>query len=264
MLSNGCIRNGRWCMALTSGIFLLLQSLTVAAQGSTIAPPDDAIARSIVEKADKVRFPVDGFQVDIVINTVRPDKEADTRKYRVLSKGNDNTVVMVTEPAAERGQIILMKGHDLWVFMPEVSQPVRISLAQRLTGQVANGDLARANFAGDYNPKVIGNEKIGTDTYHVLELTAVDRSVTYQRVVYWVNEKSGWPLKAEFYSLSNRLMKKCSYENFQTMAGRLRPTRLVMEDALRSGEQSVLDYSAMKLRELPDKIFTKEYLKKLD
>lgn len=171
---------------------------------------------------------------------------------------------MVTEPAAERGQIILMKGRDLWVFMPDVSQPVRISLAQRLTGQVANGDLARANFAGDYNPKIVGSEKIGNDSFHVLELTAVDRSVTYQRVVYWVNEKSGWPLKAEFYSLSNRLLKKCSYENFQTLAGRVRPTRLVMEDALRSGEKSVLDYSEMKLRDLPDKIFTKEYLKKLD
>ena len=249
MVHKDSVRNGRWILALMSGIFLLLQSLSVAAQGSSVAPTDDAIARSIVEKADKVRFPADGFQVDIVINSQRPDKDADMRKY---------------EPASERGQIILMKGRDLWVFMPEVSQPVRISLAQRLTGQVANGDLARANFAGDYNPKVIGTEKIGNDSFHILELIAVDRSVTYQRVVYWVNEKSGWPLKAEFYSLSNRLMKKCSYENFQTLAGRLRPTRLVMEDALRNGEKSILEYSDMKLRDLPDKLFTKEYLKKLD
>ena len=43
---------------------------------------------------------------------------ADTRKYRVLSKGNENTVVMTTEPASERGQIMLMKGHDLWIFLP--------------------------------------------------------------------------------------------------------------------------------------------------
>ena len=37
-----------------------------------------------------------------------------------------------------------------------------------------------------------------------------------------------------------------------------------MDDAMRSGEQSVLDYNSMKLRDLPDKIFTKDYLKKLD
>lgn len=264
MMINSCIRMGKNVCAWAAYICFSLLATTALAEENAQASADEALGRSIVEKADKVRFPAEGFQVDVVINSTRPDKDPDIRKYRVLSKGNDNAVVMITEPASERGQIILMKGRDLWVFMPEVSQPVRISLAQRLTGQVANGDLARANFAGDYNPKVLRTETVGNEKYVVLELSAVDRSVTYQRVMYWVNEKSGWPLKAEFYSLSNRLMKKCSYENFQTLAGRVRPTRLVMEDAMRPGERSVLEYSEMKLRDLPDKIFTKEYLKKID
>jgi outer membrane lipoprotein-sorting protein len=129
---------------------------------------------------------------------------------------------------------------------------------------VANGDLARANFAGDYNPKVLREETINGEHYVVMELSAVDRSVTYQKVIYWVNKKNAFPLKSEFYSLSNRLLKKCSYENFQTLAGKIRPTRLVMEDALKGNEKSTLDYSEMKLRDLPDKIFTKDYLKKLE
>lgn len=220
-------------------------------------------ARSIVEKADRIRFPADGFEVTVTVRSQGADKAQETRKYQVLSKGNENTVVMVTEPAAERGQIILMKGRDLWVFMPEVSQPVRLSLAQRLTGQVANGDLARANFSGDYNPQVLRAETIDGEPYWVLELTAVDRGVTYQRVVYWVHQASNAPFKAEFYSLSNRLLKRCRYDNFQKAAGNVRPMRLVMEDALRVSEQSVLEYSAMKPRDLPDKVFTKEYLKKL-
>jgi len=264
MVRNDSNRLVRQASGLAFGIFLSLHSLFVVAQDSGAVQADDALARSIVEKADKVRFPDEGFQVDVTINTARPDRDADMRRYRVLSKGNENTVVMVTEPAAERGQIILMKGRDLWVFMPEVSQPVRISLAQRLTGQVANGDLARANFSGDYAPKLLRTETISGESYAVLELIAVDRSVTYQRVIYWVNAKTFWPLKAEFYSLSNRLLKKSSYENYQMLAGRQRPTRMVMEDALRSGEKSTLEYSDMKLRELPDKIFTKDYLKKLN
>jgi outer membrane lipoprotein-sorting protein len=93
------------------------------------------------------------------------DGQPEVRKYRVLSKGNTNSVVMVTEPASERGQILLMKGRDLWIFMPDVSQPIRLSLSQRLTGQVANGDLARANFAADYNPKLLRSEKIGNEDF---------------------------------------------------------------------------------------------------
>ena len=60
-----------------------------------------------------------------------------------------------------------MKGTRFVGFMP-TSQPVRISLAQRLTGQVANGDLARANFAGiTTQDSSLGT--IGGEDYHVLE-----------------------------------------------------------------------------------------------
>jgi outer membrane lipoprotein-sorting protein len=250
-----------------SAILLSLALLTPAsalAQEVAPAAAADSGARSIVEKADQVRFPAEAFQVDVDITTTRQGQRSEARKYRVMSKGNDNTIVLTIEPASERGQSMLMKGRDLWVYMPNVSQPVRLALAQRLTGQVANGDLARANFSGDYNPKLLRTETIDGQAYDVLELTAVDRGVTYQRVVYWVRRDNSWPLKAEFYSLSNRLLKTCKYERFQTLAGRVRPTRLVMEDALRQGEQSVLEYTEMKLRELPDRMFTKEYLRRLD
>lgn len=226
--------------------------------------PEDAQAKSILEKADEIRFPRTGFQVDINVVTTQDGQQTDARRYRVLSRGNSNTVVMVTEPASDRGQIILMKDNDLWVFLPDVSQPVRLSLSQRLTGQVANGDLARANFAGDYNPRILRSETIDGQNYHVLELIAATRGVTYHRVLYWVNQANNRPFKAEFYSVSNRLLKTCRYENFQQMLGMVRPTRLVMQDALRKNEQSVLEYSDMRARDLPDRVFTKEYLRRLE
>jgi outer membrane lipoprotein-sorting protein len=228
------------------------------------ADDDQNLARSLLEKSDQIRFPSEGFQVEVKIDTTAPGQTAEVRKYRILSKGNGNTVVQVMEPASERGQILLMKGRDLWVFMPSVSQPIRLGLAQRLTGQVANGDLARSNFSGDYTPKILRTDTIGGETYYVLELTAVDRGVTYHKVIYWVKQSNFWPHRAEFYSLSDRLLKTARYENFQTMLGKPRPTRLVMQDALRKGEESVLEYSAMKLRDLPDRVFTKDYLQRLE
>ena len=244
---------------------LLAAALPAAAQApAEIALPDDPAARSILEKADQIRFPQEGFQVDVAIATTSPNQPPEERKFRVLSKGNENTIVQVTEPASERGQIMLMKGRDLWVFMPNISQPVRLSLAQRLTGQVANGDLARANFVGDYAPKLLRTDVIDGEKVNVLELFAVDRGVTYQRVLFWVKAGNNHPVKAEFYTASGRLLKTALYEKFERMAGKPRPTRLVMEDALRKGEQSVLDYSGMKLRDLPDRVFTKDYLKRLE
>lgn len=244
-----------------------LFALTCPLAGSTEEnqPADDeALAVSIVQKADQVRFPAEGFEVGVTISTTTTGGPTETRKYRVLSKGNENTVVLTTEPASERGQILLMKGHDLWIFLPAVSQPVRLPLSQRLTGAVANGDLARANFAGDYKPQLLRTENLDGESMYVLELTAIDRGVTYRRVLYWVRKSNNSPYKAEFYSLSDRLLKTCLYQKFERMAGRSRPTRLTMQDALRVGEESVLDYADMRLRDLPDKIFTKDYLKRLE
>jgi outer membrane lipoprotein-sorting protein len=241
-------------------VVLTLGLLAAAIAPATAAPSADEILR----RADEIRLPQEGFEAQVAIRSVERGREAEERTFKVLSKGNANTIVMTVAPASERGQILLMKDRDLWLFLPRVSQPVRLSLAQRLTGQVANGDMARANFAGDYVAALAGTETVGKDAMYVLDLKANDRKVTYQRVRYWVRQSDYRPHKAEFYSVSNKLLKTCRYEDFRSLAGVLRPARLVMTDALVQGAESTLLYSDMKLRQLPDQVFTKEYLRRLD
>lgn len=244
-------------------VFVLALGIVSGAVRAETAAGDNALAQEILLRADRIRFPEKAFQVDVVITTTAPGDETEERAYRILSKGNNQTLVQTTAPATDRDQILLMRDHDLWAFLPNLSQPIRLPLSQRLTGQVANGDLARANFVGDYIPRILRKEKIDADGYYVLQLDAVDNWVTYRRVLYWVNVKNQRPYKAEFYALSGRLLKTCHYQDFEPLGGEIRPTRLVIEDALRKGAQSVMDYSNMVQRELPDKIFTKDYLKKL-
>ena len=252
-------RMAAWAWA----IMLLLAGLSAWPATAQEVAEGDLLARDILLRADRIRFPEGGFMVDVVITTTQPDSEPDVRAYRILSKGNSRTLVQTTAPVVDRNQILLMRDRDLWAFLPNLSQPIRLPLSQRLTGQVANGDLARANFAGDYEPKILRKEKIEGETYYVLQLDAVDKWVTYRRVLYWVNAKNYRPFKAEFYALSGRLLKTALYQEFQNLGGGTRPTRLVIEDALRRGNRSVLEYSNMAERDLPDKIFTKDYLKKL-
>ncbi len=224
------------------------------------APPTP---EQILERADRIRFPKEAFQVGITIDSTSPRRGETQHAYRVLVKGNENSIVQTLSPAAEKGQILLMKGFDLWVFLPRVSQPVRLPLSQRLTGQVANGDIARANFSGDYNVKLLRKASEGGKNYYVLELTAAKRGVTYHRVLFWVEVDSYRPYRAEFYSKSKRLLKVGHYKTFKKMAGAIRPSQLVLEDALKKDTRSVLRYKDMKLRELPDRYFTKQFLKKL-
>ena len=176
--------------------------LAQSAGAAQPSPEEDPQARQILQRADEIRFPKDSFQVDVRITSTTAGQAQDPRRYRILSKGNENTIIITLEPAAEKGQNLLMKGRELWLFMPSVSQPVRLSLSQRLTGQVANGDLARVNFSGDYLALMKGQETIGGREHHVLELNANERSVTYPKIFYWVRAGDFHPQRAEFHSLS--------------------------------------------------------------
>lgn len=230
---------------------------------TTVMAAEAPSAEDIVTAADQIRFPDEGFQVSVHVTSLVPNRDPELHEYQVLQSGHDKSVVRTLAPASEAGQVMLLRGPDLWVFLPEVSQPVRLPLSQRLTGQVANGDLARANFAGDYTATFVKEEDMEGKKCRVLDLIAAHKGVTYHRVLYWVEKGTNRPVKAEFYTLSKRLMKTGLYSEFKELGGKIRPTKLTLIDALKSGEQSVLAYSSLKVRDIPDKVFTKDFLRKL-
>ena len=242
--------------------FFKLCSLMLLLIASNIAMAMDA--ESIVKKADEIRFPNEPFQISVDIASHSAGGDVDLREYQVLQKGFDKSVVRTLAPASERGSMMLMRENDLWVFLPKVSQPVRLPLSQRLTGQVANGDLARANFGRDYSATFSRDEEIDGKKHHVLELIAARKGVTYHRAVYWVDAATNRPRKVEFYTKSNKLMKTGEYTGYIDMGGVMRPSKLTLTDALKEGEYSVLEYSKLKTRKLADKVFTKQFLRKLD
>ena len=240
-----------------SYVSLLFISWLAAAPAAALEPQD------VVAAADAIRFPSEAFQVSVTVTSTTASGSPELHEYQVLQSGHDKSVVRTLKPASEAGQVMLLRGADLWVFLPEVSQPVRLPLSQRLTGQVANGDLARANFAGDYAASFLRDEAVDGKQCAVLELTAARSGVTYHRVLYWVEKNSNKPVKAEFYTRSKRLMKTGFYSDFKELGGKIRPTKLTLLDALKKGEQSALLYSNLKVRAIPEKFFTKDFLRKL-
>ena len=71
-----------------------------------------------------------------------------------------------------------MTGYDMWIFTPNIKRPVRISLEQKLTGEVANGDIARTNFSEDYTPEIQSEENIGAVKAWKLNLKSKDKKTT--------------------------------------------------------------------------------------
>lgn len=217
----------------------------------------------ILEKSDMIRSPNFDFSVEVIITSFRSNRETTVSRYETMIKEKDKTLVKSVYPPRDKGRIILMRGWDLWIYLPTVSRPIRISPRERLFGEVSYGDIARINFTHDYNPVLLGIEKIDEKEYYVLELNAENERVTYHKVIYFVEKNTFNPFKAEFYAVSGILLKECLYEDYRYVLGESRPMKLIITDKLVKGKKSIMEYKNMTKADWPEKIFNKFYLKKL-
>jgi hypothetical protein len=238
--------------------------LAVAIVLCAIATGHAGDAGDIVRDADRYRRPGDSFVWKITIASQEGNKSPTADSFEVFVKGNARSFVKFVAPPRNVGRSLLAVGRDLWIYLPDAGKPVRIPLSQRLVGQVANGDIARTDYAGDYDATLLAEEGVDGVSAYVLDLKAKTKDVTYAAIKYWVSKDGRRPLKAEYYAGTGTLLKTGRFESFKEVAGHLLATRLTLIDAIRTDRTSVLDYGDIVLRDLPEKYFDKSYMKTLD
>jgi len=127
-------------------MWMMMCGLADVCQVAAQAPDAD----DIIKMADEVRNPQMDYSSDITVTSFKLDRNKKEKKsvstFEILVKGKEKTLIKTFAPPIDRGQTILMLGTDMWAFTKTVKQPFRMSLRDRLTGEVANGDIARANF----------------------------------------------------------------------------------------------------------------------
>jgi hypothetical protein len=214
-------------------------------------------ANEIVKKADLKRGLGNvshTFKVEIT------NQDQKVEKYQVSFKDINASLTEQTEPERARGRKILMKDYDIWLFTPTIKKPLRISLEQKLTGEVANGDIAKTNYAEDYDAALLSVDKKGSDEIYKLELKAKNKKVTYGRIEYYVNKKDFAPMGATFFALSGKPLKSAIFSDFKSIQGMERATKMTIRDYLQKDKVSVLIFSDHKLQKFDDSIFNKDRL----
>jgi hypothetical protein len=142
---------------------------------------------------------------------------------------------------------------------------VRISPQQRLIGQASIADVLTVNFAVDYNGTLGGAEKIQDaarqerDCWH-LDLAAANDTSAYNRIEYWVEKATHYPIKGKFYSDSGRLLKILYYRGFEERLGGVRPTEAIIIDAVDSSLVTTVKFGDLRFQDVPDAWFQRDYL----
>jgi outer membrane lipoprotein-sorting protein len=247
-----------------------LAILPVAVWLGMAAVAEAQTAQEIVAATDKVRNPDKPFRSTLRLTEYVGGQERDHDWLVLYSKedgatGQFRNLVQYVEPARDTGKRVLLDGHSLWFYDPNSKVSVRISAQQRLIGQAAIGDILTVNLAADYTPSIVGTETIDDATRQAracwhLELKASNDLATYNRVEYWVEQRSFYPIKGKFYADSGRLLKIVYFRKFAQQLGAIRPTEAIIIDAVDSSLATTAAVGDYAYQDVPEAWFQRDYL----
>jgi outer membrane lipoprotein-sorting protein len=246
---------------------LLACAALLALPGLAGAAPS---AQAILAASDAVRNPDKPFGLTVTLVEYRNGKQSDNNTLSVYSKADPNSgqfrsLIRFVAPARDANKLMLKSGNDLWFYDPSSKASIRLSPQQRLLGQAANGDVVTVNLAKDYQAQLAAEEETQDGERQArrcykLALAAVSPDVTYHHIEMWIDSTNNQPVKARFYTESDRLLKTAYYRHFQPQLGAQRPTETVIIDGLDPNWVTVMRYTDYAWREVPETWLQRDYL----
>ena len=218
------------------------------------APAADPDPAALLKRADQTRNGWPSFTVRVRITSFEEGKQDEQHLFQVYQKGAEKTYVEFLSPR-DKGRHLLMLGDDMWIYLPDTSRPIRITPLERLVGNASNGDVARTNYAADYDAAFLRTEMAGDVRRHVLELTARRKGATYQKIHYWLRAGDARPVRADYFLASGKHTKSATFDDYQVLEGRPTVRRITIYDRIRKTSHSVIEYLEWKQRSLPDRMF---------
>lgn len=193
---------------------------------------------------------------------IEPDGRKKEFTLFTVKKGLDKVASLFLAPASEKGRSTLRLGDNMWLYIPNVGKPIRITSLQSVVGGVFNNaDILRLDYTTEYD---VENTEERTDTY-LLALKAKTGEVAYDRLRMSVDKKALLPLSIECYAASGLLIKTLHFKDIKDFGGGIkRPATLETDSPLYKGYKSVMLYSQIKKRDFKDEVFSLNYLPRVE
>ena len=238
---------------------VIIVLLSVLLGATTMAHALDGTA--ILLQVDKNLNP-ESYEMYRKLINIEPDG---TKKEFVLysvKKGQDKMVALFLSPASEKGRSTLRLDDNMWLYIPNVGKPIRITSLQSVVGGVFNNsDILRLDYSAEYDVSSIAEE----GDFYLLDLKAKSNTIAYDMLKMKVNKKALVPTTIECFASSGMLIKTLYYKEPKDFGnGIVRPSVLETDSPLYKGYKSAMVYAKINKRELADEVFSLNYLSRID
>lgn len=211
-----------------------------------VLPSQGQSAYDIIKQADeKMKGQSSYAEFRMTINRVDWNR---TIEMKAWSKGDEESLILITSPRRDRGTAFLKKDDEMWNWQPTIERvikmPPSMMMQSWMGSDFTNDDLVQeSSIVRDYTHVLVGEEEIEGLACHVIELTPKeDAPVVWGKVKAWISKKELLQLKVEFYDEDDYLVNTMYGQKVKTMDGRVLPSvmKIVPEDE--PGNSTVLEY----------------------
>lgn len=230
--------------------------------GLLMAVPAYALdGNEILARVDKNLAP-DSYEMYRKLINVEPDGSKKDFILFTVKKGRDKIAGLFLSPASEKGRTTLRLGENMWLYIPNVGKPVRITSLQSVVGGVFNNsDIMQLDYAEEYDVTRVED----LDKEHLLHLKAKTRTVAYDQLRMWVDKEKILPTKIECLTEASMLIKTLYFKDMKDFGeGIIRPAVMETDSPLYKGYRSYMIFAKIQAREIPDEAFTLNFMSRLE
>jgi hypothetical protein len=221
-------------MALSASITVLSPRL----EARTL-PDADAILRHL---DDLYRSRSSVARIEIRILGRRSHR---TLKLKAWSRGEEEVLVVIEEPAREAGTATLRVGGNLWNYLPRIARTIRIPPAMMLGSWMGtdftNDDLVKeSSLHEDFVSRVERRSEDPKGFWLSLDVKP-DAVGRWARIEILVSDD--WlPVEERHFDRKGRLARTLRFDEVKVLGGRRLPTRLVLSPEDAEGQSTELRY----------------------
>ena len=179
-----------------------------------------------------------------------------------VKKGLDKLAGVFLAPASEKGRSTLRLGDNMWLYIPNVGKPIRITSLQSVIGGVFNNaDILSLDYAAEYNVEKV--EEKGNEYF--LQLKAKTKMVAYDRLNLWADKNRKLPIKIECLTEAGMLIKTLYFKEVKDFGGGIvRPSVIETDSPLYKGYKSIMIFAKIKQRDFKDEVFTLTFMPNIE
>jgi len=193
---------------------------------------------------------------------IEPDGRKKEYTLFTIKKGLDKVASLFLTPASEKGRSTLRLADNMWLYIPNVGKPIRITSLQSVVGGVFNNaDILQLDYAAEYDVEKV--EAQGGE--YLLYLKAKTKTVAYDRVKIQADKNKKLPKKIECLTEANMLIKTLYFKDVRDFgSGIVRPAVIETDSPLYKGYKSVMIFAKLKARDFKDEVFTLTFMPNIE